>query len=291
MNMTRISPASRYSFLAIVVLLSACSAPAPPPVVSTPSVPAPSRPAAPPADFYHLPGEKPPKPYKVLGKWYQPMAHANGFMQQGIASWYGKDFHGKRTSSGEIYNMHNISAAHKTLPLHTWVRVTNLVNRKSLTLRINDRGPFVAGRIIDLSYAAAKKLGLAGPGTAPVEIIALGTRPPEKGTGHRSAGADTTGKAAVFLSPSPSLIKPMAVSGQQYRVQVGAYIKKENAEQMARKLKDHHGDTTIRPTPRRVGNAFLYRVLVGEYASLDEAERHEARLRKQGYDGAFAVAD
>ena len=116
-----------------------------------------------------------PKPYKVGSNWYQPLAHAQGFKQRGQASWYGRDFHGKKTSNGEIYNMHAMTAAHKTLPFGTYVTVSNLDNNRNLDVRINDRGPFVRGRIIDLSYAAAKKLGLVGPGTAYVEIVALGT--------------------------------------------------------------------------------------------------------------------
>ena len=113
-----------------------------------------------------------PKPYKVLGKWYQPLPHSDGFRQRGLASWYGRDFHGKKTSSGEIYNMHAMTAAHKTLPLGTYVRVYNLENKRSTLVRINDRGPFVRGRIIDLSYSAAKEVGIVGPGTARVSLRA-----------------------------------------------------------------------------------------------------------------------
>ena len=91
-----------------------------------------------------------PKPYKVFGKWYQPLPDSKGFRQRGIASWYGKDFHGKKTSNGETYDMYAMTAAHKTLPLGTYVRVHNLENNRTLEVRINDRGPFVRGRIIDL---------------------------------------------------------------------------------------------------------------------------------------------
>ena len=114
-----------------------------------------------------------PRPYKIQGKWYHPIPDARGFTQTGIASWYGKDFHGKKTANGEIYNMHAMTAAHKTLPLGTWVRVYNLTNGKSCDVRVNDRGPFVRGRIIDLSYSAAKEIGLVGPGTAKVRIKAM----------------------------------------------------------------------------------------------------------------------
>ncbi len=114
--------------------------------------------------------------YSVNGKSYCVLKHSKGFEQIGIASWYGPNFHGRKTASGEIYNMYKMTAAHKTLPLGTYVKVINLENGKSAVVKINDRGPFVAGRIIDLSYAAAKKLGIVGKGTAKVKIIALGRK-------------------------------------------------------------------------------------------------------------------
>ncbi|MGM0440762.1 MAG: septal ring lytic transglycosylase RlpA family protein [Chlamydiota bacterium] len=114
----------------------------------------------------------PPKtsPYHIDGQWYYPTTKTKGFRQNGLASWYGKAFHGKPTASGEVFNMHSISAAHKTLPLGTYVKVSNLKNGKTLVVRINDRGPFVAGRIIDLSYKAAKKLDMIEDGVVPVEV-------------------------------------------------------------------------------------------------------------------------
>ena len=120
------------------------------------------------------PYEGAPRPYRVNGDWYQPLASARAFRERGLASWYGKDFHGKKTSSGEVYDMYAMTAAHKILPLGTYVRVRNLENGRVADVRINDRGPFVRGRIIDLSYTAARKLGVVGPGTARVEVTALG---------------------------------------------------------------------------------------------------------------------
>lgn len=114
------------------------------------------------------------KPYEVNGKIYYPTVVKVGSRYRGIASWYGPDFHGKQTSSGEYYNMYGFTAAHKTLPMNTMVKVTNLNNNKSVIVRINDRGPFVKNRMIDLSYAAAKKIGMIGTGTAPVELEVLG---------------------------------------------------------------------------------------------------------------------
>ncbi len=114
------------------------------------------------------------RPYKVGGKTYYPTVVRVGTKYRGIASWYGPNFHGKKTSNGEYYNMYELTAAHKTLPMNTMVKVTNLNNGRSVVVRINDRGPFVKNRIIDLSYAAAKKIGMIGKGTAPVEIEVLG---------------------------------------------------------------------------------------------------------------------
>ena len=114
------------------------------------------------------------KPYVIKGKWYNPIkAVRTGHREQGMASWYGKQFHGKSTSSGEKFNMYKTSAAHKTLPLGTYVEVHNKKNGKTLVVRINDRGPFVEGRIIDLSYGAAKKLDCAREGVIPVEITVV----------------------------------------------------------------------------------------------------------------------
>lgn len=113
------------------------------------------------------------KSYVINGKRYYILATADGYKEKGLASWYGDPFHGRRTASGEIYDKNELSAAHKTLPLRTWVEVKNLKNNKIMYLRINDRGPFIAGRIIDLSQAAAVELGVYRPGTAPVVVTAV----------------------------------------------------------------------------------------------------------------------
>ena len=113
------------------------------------------------------------KSYVVKGRRYHVLTAAKGFREKGLASWYGEPFHGRRTASGEVYDMDKLSAAHKTLPLNTWVEVRNLDNNRTMTVRINDRGPFVPGRIIDLSRAAAKELGVYGPGVAKVQLKAI----------------------------------------------------------------------------------------------------------------------
>jgi rare lipoprotein A len=113
------------------------------------------------------------RPYRVFGKDYRPLASLQPFRQRGMASWYGKRFHGKPTSSGEKYDMYKMTAAHPTLPIPSYARVTNLANGRSVVVRVNDRGPFHAGRVIDLSYVAAHRLGYIGAGSAQVEVEAI----------------------------------------------------------------------------------------------------------------------
>ena len=211
-----------------------------------------------------------PKPYKVWGKWYQPLPDAKGFRQRGIASWYGKDFHGKKTSNGEIYNMYAMTAAHKTLPLGTHVRVHNLENGKKTDVRINDRGPFVRGRIIDLSYTAAKKVGLVGPGTARVEIYALGSPASTDGGTNRS------------------YVQQDLYSGN-FTFQVGAFLNRENAERLKRELAQSYKNAHI--TEYDNGEQIFYRVRVGRVTTLEQATKYEEYLIQNGFPDAFVVAE
>jgi rare lipoprotein A len=211
-----------------------------------------------------------PKPYKVFGKWYQPLPDSKGFRQRGIASWYGKNFHGKKTSNGEIYDMYAMTAAHKTLPLGTYVRVQHLENKQELEVRINDRGPFVRGRIIDLSYTAAKKLGIVGPGTADVEIVALGT------------------PAATDGGTGRTFVQGDYYSGN-FTFQVGAFANRENAERLKRKLDEHYKNTHITHYDR--GDKIFFRVRVVAFNTLEDAVRNEAILIQDGYPDAFMVAE
>ena len=212
------------------------------------------------------------KPYRVMGKWYQPIPYSQGFQQQGIASWYGKKFHGRKTSSGEIYNMYAVSAAHKTLPLGTYVRVHNLKNNKKLDVRINDRGPFVRGRIIDLSYGAAKKIGMAGAGTAPVKIWALGT-PGETGSKSQMVASDV----------------PIDYYRGNFTIQVGAFSKRQNAENFRQKLDQKFKNTHI--IIGQIGDEKIYRVRVGKCSTLKQAVEYENILIQNGYSDAFMVAE
>ncbi|WP_319408411.1 septal ring lytic transglycosylase RlpA family protein [uncultured Desulfosarcina sp.] len=234
-------------FSVILFLIQACAS-APPPAPPTP------------------PGH--PKPYRVDGTWYKPMPHARDFSQQGIASWYGKKFHGRKTSSGEVYNMYAMTAAHKTLPLGTWVRVRRLDNGKQINVRVNDRGPFVHGRIIDLSYTAAKEMDIVGPGTARVEIVALGER-------HQTASGD------AFV--------PVDYYSGAFTFQVGAFSSRDNAERLRAKLDQTFTNAHVTPYDR--GDAIFYRVRVGRCDDLESAEMYEQRLASSGYPDAFIVAE
>ena len=206
-----------------------------------------------------------PRPYKVAGKWYQPRSHAHGFRQKGIASWYGKKFHGRRTSNGEIYDMYGISAAHKTLPFNTVVRVHNLDNGKKIDVRINDRGPFVRGRIIDLSYGAAQKMGMVGPGTARVKIVALGTvREPSQWQQEERTYVPVDYEQGVFT------------------FQVGAFQNKSNAEKLRAKLDKKYQNAHI--TTHESPDGVFYRVRVGRFTTLEQARRGEEILIREGFE-------
>ena len=172
-----------------------------------------------------------------------------GNIQTGLASWYGEDFHGKLTSNREIYNMNDMTAAHKTLPFETRVIVTNLNNNKSVTVRINDRGPFIEGRDIDLSYAAAKVLEMIEPGIVPVTIEVLKN-----------------------LSPRPS--------SQKYSIQIGAFSKKINAIDLRRKLGNRFGSVYI--TEFNTGQQTYFRVRI-KAKTRDDAEKIALRLQQNGY--------
>lgn len=212
-----------------------------------------------------------PKPYRVNGRWYHPLPDARDFVQEGIASWYGKDFHGRRTSSGETYNMYDLTAAHKTLPLGTFVRVKNLSNGKHVDVRVNDRGPFARGRVIDLSYTAAKRIGMVGPGTAKVKVIALGAPAP----------VQTAGQAPQYL--------PIDYYSGNFTFQVGAFIEQDNARRLVQKLEREYNNAHM--VPYFDGNRTFYRVRVGRSDSLDEAIRLEQTLVQNGFPDTFIVAE
>ena len=208
--------------------------------------------------------------YKVRGRTYHPTYVRVGDTMKGIASWYGPNFHGKQTSNGEQYNMHAMTAAHKTWPMDTMVRVDNLDNGRSAVVRINDRGPFVKGRVIDCSYAAGKKLGLDKTGIARVKLTVLGF----------------AGK--VYNPPAKkSATPPPGVKLSDFGVQVGAFRRYEGAEAYRRKYQALAGDR-YRVIVRKfqVDGAPLYRVWVMGFGSAEEARDF---IRDHGIAGGFLV--
>jgi rare lipoprotein A len=203
--------------------------------------------------------------YQVDGKRYYVLATAAGYRATGVASWYGPTFDGLRTSDGERYDMYGMTAAHKTLPLPCYVRVTDLSNGRSVVVKVNDRGPFVANRLIDLSYVAAAKLDMLATGTALVEVSAI-------------TPSNPVALTRVAESPPPTLY-----------VQVGAFAVQGHAEQVVKRL---HGAglaaAFIFGPPAARGH--LYRVRIGPVSGVPEFDRLVARLTALGYPGARLVA-
>ncbi|MGH8743378.1 MAG: septal ring lytic transglycosylase RlpA family protein, partial [Burkholderiales bacterium] len=194
----------------------------------------------PPANLDSLPDAKPQaepfnkyanRPYTVLGKTYVPDTRPVYYKARGFASWYGRKFHGQKTSSGESYNMYAMTAAHPTLPIPSYARVTSLKNSKSVIVRINDRGPFYAGRIIDLSYAAAYKLGIAATGSGWVEVESV-----MPGAETQVAQAPKPVEPAA-PPPTPLRVLPAASDSSGIYLQLGAFSSRSNAEQFLARLR------------------------------------------------------
>ena len=205
-----------------------------------------------------------PESYEVFGKRYYTLKTAEGFSERGIASWYGKKFHGRKTSSGEPFDMYQMTAAHKALPLPTYVRVTNLDNGRSAVLKVNDRGPFHENRIIDLSYAGALKLGFADKGTAFVEVVAL----------------DANGKPTGQLTRQAKNLPEEAVPRGVY-LQIGAFKDQNNANRLADKANGVlNGKVFVRKV--RFGEQLIHRVQIGPIVSVDFADSVVATLRHMG---------
>ena len=207
-----------------------------------------------------------PPVYSVLGKRYYVLATADGYLERGVASWYGPTFHGESTSNGEKYDMYAMTAAHKTLPLPTYARVTNLKNGRSVTVRINDRGPFVSNRLIDLSYSAAAKLDMLKEGTTLVEVRALTIDEPDNLT--RSAQA-----------PPPTLY-----------VQAGAFADQSNAQRVLERLRSGGLTNAFILSPPD-GKPPLYRVRLGPIASVPEFDQLAGRLKALGFPDARLAND
>ena len=209
------------------------------------------------------------RPYTINGKTYYPTVVRVGWTQEGIASWYGPNFHGGRTSNGEIYNMYEMTAAHKTLPMNTMVRVTNKRNGRSVVVRINDRGPFVSGRIIDLSYAAGKKLGIDRTGTAPVRLTVL--------------GFDNIIASMAKQAGEP--VKSQVVLGG-FAVQVGSFRRYQGALTYKERYDNFEGRYRSVVKRFEVGGRPLYRVWLTGFRS--EAEARDF-IRAWNIPGAFII--
>ncbi len=219
------------------------------------------------------------KPYRIGGRSYFPLSTASGYDKTGIASWYGRDFHGKLTANGERYDMHALSAAHKTLPLPSLVRVTNLENGRSIVVRVNDRGPFVKHRLIDLSWAAARTLGYAGKGTARVRVQALDTATPT------IAGAGTARIASRHAAP-PSAPTPSAAG---MYVQIGAFAIRGNAAKLSTSLASRYPSIRVQSFAHSMQT--LYRVRVGPFSSAHAIEQTVLSLQRQGYGNTVVVIE
>jgi len=217
--------------------------------------------------------------YEVLGKRYHVLPTSAGYVQRGVASWYGGEFHGLSTSSGETYDMHAMTAAHTTLPLPTWVEVTNLVNGKKVVVKVNDRGPFVDNRLIDLSYEAALRLDMVRTGTTRVEVRAVA--PPLDS--YRA----TTAAAAV----PPAVPQAQTdLAAERMFLQIGAFAQAENAERLAARLRDSgFANPTVRSEPN--DKRRLHRVWLGPVRDSVEFDALDARLRSIGMSGARLVVD
>lgn len=209
-----------------------------------------------------------PAEYEVLGRRYRVMDSANGYRDTGVASWYGRDFHGKSTSSGERYDMFAMTAAHKTLPLPTYVEVTNQRNGKSVIVKVNDRGPFVDDRIIDLSYAAALELDMVRAGTAPVFVRALGA----PATMPAVTATDAAGEQRVVFA------------------QVAAFSDEGNAQRMVSRLQRSGFENAAIVSSGR-GSAVVHRVRIGPLGNDSMFSAVREQLAGLGLEGAQMIVE
>jgi rare lipoprotein A len=245
----------------------------------------------PPANLEQIPDAQPraepikastARPYTVFGQTYVPMAQVAPYKARGTASWYGKRYHGQPTSSGEIYDMYAMTAAHPTLPIPSYARVTNLRNKKSVVVRVNDRGPFHSERLIDLSYAAAYRLGIIASGRDLVEVEAIipgeerqATAPPPsvQATNASISGGSIPGAPVVIASPEPTEQEPAGAY-----VQLGAFATRQNAWSFLLRMRTELG--WLSENIAMYGRDGLYRVHAGPYTDRDEASRVAERLEQ-----------
>lgn len=274
-----------FSLLIVALLLAACArAPESPTGLSNHLAVDPVPFAEPPSRLGN------PMIYNVFGQEYRVASSSEGYRERGLASWYGRKFHGKPTSSGVPYDMYAQTAAHKTLPIPTFVRVTRLDNGRSIIVRVNDRGPFVDERIIDLSYAAATRLGMTEEGLTQVEVKAL---PPYQSLAwhqpNASDGAIASSTSTAPLSASASMAAAQADPPRhdQAFLQVGAFSQRQAAEQLYQRLSARLGPGV------QIANSSdaLYRVRIGPLQSADDVDRLRLALVEFGIDTIFLTQD
>ena len=276
--------------LLVVLLLAGCAATREPSPEASPPAPQAQEPApsAPRPGAYYKddgPGENPPanlaslpdavprpeapnrfanRPYTVFGASYVPLSASQPYKERGLASWYGRKFHGQKTSSGEVYDMYAMTAAHKTMPIPSYARVTNLANGRSVVVRINDRGPFHSDRIIDLSYAAAYKLGYASAGSTRVEVEAVSAEQPpareEPPAGEPAAPMQEASAKGVYL-------------------QMGAFSSRANAEDLRTRVARQLSWLADSVQVLSIGN--LWRLHVGPYATSEAARSIAQRIEAE----------
>jgi rare lipoprotein A len=307
----RLSRALALPFWTIALGLSGCfsapprtEAPSVTPLRTTPA----ERPPSPDAVPDMVPRSEPrsrngnPPFYDVLGKRYFVLSSSVGYVERGVASWYGPGFHKVRTSTGEQYDMYAMTAAHKTLPLPAYVRVTNLQNGRSVVVRVNDRGPFVGNRIIDLSYTAASKLDMLRNGTAMVEVRSIGpasggaplTAPLTATPLSAAAEAPPPGSAESALPPAASPDSSAGISTvpvpRALFIQAGAFSDPKNAERLVEKLRGGgYGKLFVRDN--EIAGRRMYRVRIGPVPNVAEFDRIVAALERTGVNDAHLALD
>ncbi len=303
------------SILVLAGLAACSSAPrtdAPAGAPSAASATAPAAPPRPPSRYYldDGPGDNAPanldaipdavprveplhrfanRPYVVFGREYVPATSLRTYRERGVASWYGRKFHGQKTSSGETYDMYGMTAAHPTLPLPSFARVTNTATGKSVVVRVNDRGPFLHNRVIDLSFAAAHRIGVAQKGSGEVDVEAILPGDPI------TVAAAPLPPVAVAIALPPAGAPafdvqapvPVASVDGGFVVQLGAFSSHANAQNFVAHIANQLGPIGVEPKIRQVEG--LFRVFVGPYGAREEARRMGARLRDAlGLDATIA---
>ena len=285
--------------LTVAVVLASCSGNRSrddgPGTARIPSLPGDAIPKAEPRSRY---GNGPT--YEVFNKWYTVMDSSAGYKERGVASWYGKKFHGNLTSNREVYDMYEMTAAHKTLPLPTYVHVRNLRNNKSIVVRVNDRGPFVSNRIIDLSYAAALKLDMVKDGTSLVEVTAYNfDKPPIPETAAIEEPPARSQTAPSSLQSQPSVSPPevdviVEETAPGFEsdifVQVGAFGDRTNADRRRKALAGSGiADVSVQVDPR--ASPPLYRVRIGPIADVAQYDLLVERLETLGITDPYLISE